>query len=134
MDIFRKETDKVLNDWDGHIYMRSVKGKLDWMELTRPLPCGDAFIPSGYEWNGASVGPIRHIPIVAFPKWRHPIATCRHDYRCQHAQTREQRKISDELFKSVISLGQSNKFKSWWEETKGFVGVRIGAIFFKKGD
>ena len=131
MDIFRKETERVLKYWDGQIYMRSVKGQLDWMELTQVLPCGDDFIPVEYKWNGASVGPIRSVPIIGFPKWRHPIATCRHDYRCQHAQTKEQRKISDELFRDDIALGQTNKLKSWWEETKGFFGVRVGALFFK---
>lgn len=128
--IFQDETPRVLKEWNGHINFRNVKDRLDWKELTAPLPCGDTFIPAGYQWNGASSGPLRSVPIFGFPKWKHPIATCRHDYRCERVETRKQRKIADKLFKRDISLGQEHKkITTWWEMTKGYTGVRIGAFF-----
>jgi len=128
-DYFVKDEE---GDWDGLIYMRSIKNKLDWLELTETVPCGNGKIPIGYEWNGASVGPVRYLNIWAFPKWKHPIATVRHDWRCQHAKTKEQRKIADKMFKADIALGQTNKLVSWWEQTKGYLGVRIGALLHGK--
>jgi len=31
-------TENELGDWDGRIYMRSIKNKLDWLELTETVP------------------------------------------------------------------------------------------------
>ena len=133
-NFFTDETPEVLANWDGKIQMRSVPGRLDFMELLFPLPCGNDFIPKGFCWNGASVGPLRRIPLIGFPRWKHPIATCRHDWRCEIATTKEQRKIADRLFRRDIAVGQEDKkLTTWWEQTKGYIGVRIGALFTMGG-
>lgn len=127
---FIDETPEVLEGWDGKITMDSVPGRLDYMELGFPLPCGNDYIPIGFQWNGASVGPLRSLPFIGFPKWKHPIATCRHDWRCGLARNRKERKIADMLFKRDIRLGQEDKkMITWWEQFKGYFGVRIGALF-----
>lgn len=114
----------IETDWDGRIYMRSVPGKLDVLELTKPLPCGNGLIPVEYQWNGASSGVLRKVLILNFPKWKHPIATCRHDWRCEHAKTAEERKFADQMFRKDVGKGGTK-----WEQTKGYIGVRIGAMF-----
>ncbi|MCF6265245.1 MAG: hypothetical protein L3J57_01715 [Desulfuromusa sp.] len=116
--------DDIETGWDGRIYMRSVPGKLDVLELTRPLPCGNGLVPAGYQWNGASSGILRNLPIVNFPKWKHPIATCRHDWRCAHTKTKKQRKIADQMFRADVGQGGTR-----WEQIKGYLGVRLGALF-----
>lgn len=121
---FQDETERVLKDWDGHIYMTAVKDTTDRMELTAPLPCGDGYVPKGFQWNGATVGPLRHCPIIGFPKWKHPIATCRHDFRCGLAMTFEERLIADRLFRRDVGIRGTR-----WERLKGYIGVRIGAYF-----
>ena len=112
--------------WDGHIYMTNVrdgeKDVLDYLQLTRPLPCGEGLIPAGYRWNGASVGPLRRY----FPKWKHPIATCRHDWRCDLAKTAEQREFGDAQFKIDVGHGGTK-----WEQIKGYYGVRLGSWWAK---
>ena len=132
MNYFQPQTKEVLEGWDGRIYLCSVPDLLDWMELAKPLPCGDGFIPAGYRYNGASSGIFQYVPIFDFPKWRHPMATCRHDWRCDQAKTKEERRIADELFRIDVGLGQTNKVRGWWEQTKGYVGVRVGAMFTKQ--
>ncbi|MCD6526138.1 MAG: hypothetical protein J7K75_03995 [Desulfuromonas sp.] len=113
-----------LEGWDGRIYMRSVPGQLDVLELTQPLPCGDGKIEAGYRWNGASVGPLRKVPMLGFPKWKHPIATCRHDWRCEQAKTEEERLFADQEF--MVDVGRGG---TAWEQMKGYFGVRLGAFF-----
>lgn len=137
---FQPETERVLKDWDGAIGLDSVPGELDWMYITKPLPCGDSFINPVYKYNGASVGPLRSIPIFSFPKWRHPIATGRHDFLCElisillslglisKKEAKRLRKIADKKFKHDVGTGQKNKYRGWWEQTKGYIGVRIGAV------
>lgn len=124
--------DVIPVDWDGSEYSKSLPGKTDWRELTKPLPCGDGEIPAGYQWNGASVGPLRSFLFFGFPKWKHPIATCRHDIRCEeaakHKKTNKKlykklRKFGDKQFKKDVSKGGT-----WWEKQKGYVGVRIGSL------
>jgi hypothetical protein len=120
-------TNNVLGDWDGHIQMQNVIEEdgtrlLDWMELIAEIPCGDEMIPVKFRWNGASVGIIRRMFFLHFPKWKHPIATCRHDARCAVAETVEERKFADTEFQSDIAKG-GTKF----EVFKGYWGVRIGA-------
>ena len=118
---FQKETDTVLKNWNRTINMSFVEDYPDWAELDAELPCGDGWIPSGFQWNGASVGLLRHIPFLGFPKWKHPIATCRHDFRCQHAKTWMDRRISDNLFWYDVALGGTR-----WEQIKGYAGVTLG--------
>lgn len=106
------------------IYMRTVPGKPHHRKLTAPLKYvkfgGDVgLIPAGFEWDGSSV------PWVfqrIFPKWRHPIASCRHDWRCRKAQTPEERLFADKEFERDVGR------TSWWITKKlGYIGVRIGA-------
>jgi len=137
---FQGETERVLELWDGTIGLQSVPDMLDWMQIVSPLPCGDNFIQPVYRYNGASVGPLRSLPIIGFPKWRHPVATGRHDFLCDliaqllerklisKKEAKRLRKVADKKFKHDVSIGQKNKYRSWWEQTKGYVGVRFGAI------
>lgn len=140
---YKKETERVLKNWEGVIQIESVQDRLDWKVVTAPLPCGDNFIYPRYLYNGASSGLLQSVPIFGFPKWRHPIATARHDFRIDLAEKLYQlkiikkkeydklRKIADKLFKEDVSLGQTSKCRSWWEQTKGYTGVRIGANWRK---
>ncbi len=108
--------------WDGRICLGTIPGRVDWRELLANLPCGDGEIPAGFVWNGASSGVLRYGGFLAFPKWKHPIATCRHDWRCAHAQTKQQRKFADQAFYRDVGIGGTK-----WEQIKGYIGVRIGA-------
>jgi hypothetical protein len=116
--------DDIETGWDGRIYMRSVPGRLNVLELTQPLPCGNGLIPVGFRWNGASSGIFQKLIVLNFPKWKHPIATCRHDFRCERATSAADRKFADQRFR--IDVGQGG---TKWEQIKGYVGVRIGALF-----
>jgi hypothetical protein len=122
INYFTDEINK--QDWDGHIYMRDVKETADIMQLTKPLPCGEGEIPAFWSWDGSSSGPLRNMPIIGFPKWKHPIASCRHDFRCAIAKTKEERKIADKLFRRDVGIRGTK-----WEQIKGYLGVRIGAMF-----
>jgi len=119
---FKEEGDTP--GWDGRIHMQSVPNKLNWLELSRPLPCGDSYIPANFRWNGASSGLFEKLIILNFPKWKHPIASCRHDWRCLKARTKKERAIADKLFYNDIGEGGTK-----WEQIKGYIGVRIGAFF-----
>ena len=106
------------------IDMQNVPGDPKLRRLTKPLPCKNmdgtmGEIPSPFIWNGASSGFFKWF----FPRHNHPIATCRHDYRCEKAKTKEERKFADDQFK--IDVGKTS---GWWTQTKGYVGVRIGAM------
>jgi len=103
------------------IYMRNVPGKPINRALTAPLACGDEEIPIGFEWDGSSV------PFLFqgfFPRHRHPIASCRHDWRCKNAKNKEDRAFADKEFQKDVGT------TSWWITKKaGYYGVRIGAFF-----
>ena len=108
------------------IYMRNVPGKPIHRALTQPLDAvefdGSAgIVPSGFEWDGSSV------PLIfqgIFPRHHHPIASCRHDWRCKHAKTSKERKWADKEFEKDVGS------TSWWITKKlGYWGVRVGAIF-----
>jgi len=127
MNLFTENV--IPGSWDGEIEISSIKGKTDWMRLIEALPCGDGVIEVGFEYNGASVGPLR----FAFPKWKHPISTARHDKRCNVAQTYKKsnraeykrlRKIADDMFKVDVGVGGT-----WLEQQVGYIGVRLGSIF-----
>ena len=118
-------------DMEVDFFTESPQGCVVWMksteqvnifELTKPLRCGTGFIPVGFRWNGASVNPlIRGL----FPRWKHPIASCRHDFRCGLAQRHKAlRKRADVLFKQDTGV-KGNKF----EQVIGYWGVRCGAFF-----
>ena len=110
------------------IFMRNVPGKPKHRALTRPLPFekyggGEGLIPAGYEWDGSSV------PFIfqgIFPRHLHPIASCRHDWRCEHAQTLEERRWGDAQFEADVGT------TSWWVTKKiGYAGVTIGSYWAK---
>ena len=120
MSYFIAEDPKL--DKSTILHMRTIPGELNFLITDEPLLCGDEYIPPKHKWNGASVGLLEHVPLLGFPKWKHPIATCRHDWRCSIAKTKEERAIADTLFRKDIGEGGTK-----WEQTKGYIGVRIGS-------
>lgn len=108
------------------IHMRNVPGTDDERALDYPLPYimpdgSTKEIPAGFTWDGASV------PMLfqgVFPRHNHPIASCRHDWRCKQAKNTAERKFADEQFQTDVGT------TSWWITKKvGYLGVRIGALF-----
>jgi hypothetical protein len=119
----------IPDDWDGELHLSTIPGRVDWRRTLNRLPCGDGFIKPGYKFNGASVGILRFL----FPKWKHPIATGRHDMRCEIAELYKKtnraeynrlRKFADDEFKKDVRVGGN-----LWEVHAGHVAVRVGAIF-----
>ena len=118
------------------IYMRSVPGKPDYRALTQPLRCDNfdgtyGYVPVNFEWDGSSV------PFIfqgIFPRHKHPIASCRHDWRCLMAKNPVDRRFADKEFEKDVGK------TSWWLTKKvGYLGVRIGAFLgigcnYKKED
>jgi hypothetical protein len=108
------------------IFMRNVPNKPRNRVLTEPLKYvryggGVGLIPSGFEWDGSSVPWIFQ---GFFPRHWHPIASCRHDWRCKKAMTPEERLFADKEFERDVGT------TSWWITKKvGYLGVRIGAFF-----
>ncbi|WP_179953484.1 DUF1353 domain-containing protein [Desulfobotulus mexicanus] len=107
------------------IHMRSVPGKPLHRALDKPLFCmnmdGSAGeVPADFEWDGSSV-PVLLQPF--FPRHRHPIASCRHDWRCKHARNHKERRWADQEFKKDVG-------RTSWKITAqaGYAGVRIGAL------
>jgi hypothetical protein len=107
------------------IFMRNVPGQPRMRALTQELAClmpGGWIeqIPVGFMWDGSSV------PWVFqgfFPRHWHPIASCRHDWRCLHAKNANDRLFADREFREDV--GQT----SWWiTKQAGYLGVRIGAL------
>jgi len=107
------------------IHMRNVPGTDNSRALDQPLPLlmkdgTVSEVPANFIWNGNSV------PLIfqgIFPRHNHPIASCRHDYRCEQAQNAADRKFADEQFQ--IDVGKT----SYWITKKvGYIGVRIGAF------
>jgi len=107
------------------VCMRTVPGKPNYRCLTVPLLYVKSdgvlgIIPAGFEWDGSSV------PLIfqgIFPRHRHPIASCRHDWRCRNARTKEERLFADKEFEKDVGK------TSWWITKKiGYYGVRIGAF------
>ena len=112
--------DEIPEDWDHRIYLRSVPEDLEWMEVIKPIPCGTGFIPVGFKYNGASSGIFSKVIVLNFPKWKHRIATCRHDWRCILSDTREKRAFADKMFKRDILVGGTR-----WEAIKGGTAVAL---------
>lgn len=106
------------------IYMRTVPGNPKVHALTQSLSCkmwdGTVHqIPQGFIWNGSSSGIFAPI----FPRWNHPIASCRHDYRCSKARNAKERAWSDAEFRDDVGT------TSWWiTKQVGYIGVRLGAL------
>jgi len=107
------------------VFMRTVPGRQDDRVLTLPLECkmwtGETEqIPAGFSWDGNSV-PFVFQPL--FPRQNHPIASCRHDYRCSKARNAAERAWADLQFQADIAT------TGWWITAKiGYIGVRIGAL------
>lgn len=108
------------------IHMRNVPGSKGKMRaLDKPLYCENMdgtenYIPVNFKWDGSSSGLLAPV----FPRHNHPIASCRHDYRCGKAKTKKERKWADTQFEKDV--GQT----SWWITKKiGYVGVRLGSFF-----
>ena len=108
------------------IYMRNVPGEPKLRALTIPLECkmwdgSTDQIPVDFSWDGSSVPWIFQ---GIFPRHRHPIASCRHDYRCRKAENAKQRAWNDKQFKADVSTTS-------WKITAlvGYAGVRVGAFF-----
>ena len=105
--------------------MRNVPGRPHNRALDAPLPLkmfdgtmGE--IPAGFEWNGSSVPWLFQ---GIFPRHQHPIASCRHDYRCSTLKTSPERAWADREFEADVGT------TSWWITKKtGYLGVRIGAL------
>jgi len=108
------------------IHMRNVPGTDDSRALDAPLPClmpdgtmGE--VPTDYEWDGNSTPKLLQ---WIFPRHNHPIASCRHDYRCGLAKNATERKFADKEFEKDVGTTS-------WRITKkvGYYGVRVGAFF-----
>ena len=111
------------------IYMTNVPGSEKNIELFRPLPMlmwdeeTWGVIPEGFRWDGSSVP---YIFQGIFPRHNHPIASCRHDWRCKNAKDKHQRAWADKEFEKDVGS------TSWWITKKvGYLGVRIGALTHK---
>jgi hypothetical protein len=108
------------------IYMRSVPGEPLMRALTAPLLCLNmngtiGEVPRDFKWDGSSVPRIFQ---GIFPRHNHPIASCRHDFRCRNARNAAERKWADEQFREDVGR------TSWWITKQiGYIGVRIGATF-----
>lgn len=109
------------------IHMSNVPAMGDgWRVLLAPLPCpmwpswdGPEEVPEGYKWNGHSTGILSPL----FPRWNHPISSCRHDWRCENARNRKERKWADREYRRDVGT------TSWWITAQiGYIGVRIGAF------
>jgi hypothetical protein len=108
------------------IFMRNVPEKgPKYRALTAPLQAIKMDgtyeeIPTDFEWNGSSVPWIFQ---GFFPRHWHPIASCRHDWRCPRCKTKEERKWADAEFKKDVAT------TSWAITANiGYIGVRIGAF------
>lgn len=106
------------------VFMRTVPDKPLHRALTIPMPYRKmdgtmGLIPTGFEWDGSSVPWLFQ---GLFPKHRHPIASCRHDWRCRNAKTKADRLFADREFRKDV------RRTSWWITAwAGYAGVRIGA-------
>lgn len=104
------------------IYLENVEGKPDHRMLSSELDRGGdgVNVPIGFVWDGSSVpGFLRGI----FPKWRHPVASCGHDFDCHNAKNKYERKLADKRFRRYVA--RTGKLES----IIGYAGVRIGAFF-----
>ena len=113
---------------DDVIWMKTVLERPNSRVLTKPHYClridgGQDMIFAGFEWDGSSVPAIFQ---GLFPRHKHPIASCRHDWRCGKSKNATERKWADEQFKKDV--GQTS---GWFVKNLGYLGVRIGALFKK---
>lgn len=97
-------------------HLRKLTAHLPYLKMGGVM----GLIPAGFEWDGSSVPwPFQGM----FPRHRHPIASCRHDWRCLHAKTPAERLFADREFKKDV------RKTSWWITAQaGYIGVRAGAM------
>jgi hypothetical protein len=106
------------------IHMRNIPGCEKGRALDAPLPCLNqdgsmGEVPVNFDWDGSSVPWIFQ---GLFPRHHHPIASCRHDWRCMNAKNAMERKWADGQFREDVGT------TSWWITKQiGYLGVRIGA-------
>lgn len=111
------------------IMMRNVPGDAEKRALTEPLKCmmwdgSYDYIPTNFKWDGSSVPWILR---GLFPKHKHPVSSCKHDYRCGKAENKKQRKWNDSKFQEDINRTPGKV--AYVESKMGWLGVRIGSFF-----
>lgn len=72
-------------------------------------------IPRGYDWNGANVPPLCWVLIGQQKEPRFKIASCVHDYMCEHHDVvGDNRYLSTLVFETLCEyFGRFNAFKRW---------------------
>ena len=106
------------------IHMRNVPGEpklraLDFPLVYQKMNGKNGLIPADFTWDGSSVPWLGQL---FFPRLRHPISSCRHDYRCLNARGPIERAWADREFRKDVGT------TSWWiTALVGYIGVRIGA-------
>lgn len=72
-------------------------------------------IPKGYDWNGANVPPFAWVIIGQRTDPRFMLASCVHDYMCEHHEVVENnRYLSTLIFETLcLHFGKFNAIKRW---------------------
>lgn len=72
-------------------------------------------IPKGYDWNGANVPPFAWLIIGQQKEPRFKLASCVHDYMCEHHEVvGNNRYLSTLIFEALCEyFGRFNNFKRW---------------------
>lgn len=72
-------------------------------------------IPNGYRWNGANVPPFAWLAIGQKESPRFKVASCVHDYLCEHHEVIDNdRYLSTLIFETLCRyFGKFNDFKCW---------------------
>lgn len=72
-------------------------------------------IPKGYDWNGANVPPFLWLIIGQRTDPRFRLASCVHDYMCEHHEVVENnRYLSTLIFETLcFHFGKFNEIKRW---------------------
>jgi len=72
-------------------------------------------IPKGYDWNGANVPPCCWLIIGQAKEPRFKLASCVHDYLCEHKKViNYNRYLSTLIFETLCEyFGRFNSFKRW---------------------
>lgn len=75
----------------------------------------DFVIPKDYDWNGANVPPFAWLIIGQQKEPRFKLASCVHDYMCEHHEVvGNDRYLSTLIFETLCEyFGRFNAFKRW---------------------
>ena len=130
------------------IHMRNVPNDDKLRALDQPLACEmpdgtTDDIPVDFEWDGSSseliyesdskvkkffvrliLSPVNAVLRSVFPRHKHPVSSCKHDYRCGKAKNKEERLWADRKFKEGVGTTSGSV-----DQNVGYVGVRVGAFF-----